>query len=87
MNFSEALVELKAGKALTRQGWNGTGMFIKAQFPDENSANTRPYLFILCPAGSTKQFNQDGLKNEKDERIPWLCSQTDMFADDWILVA
>jgi hypothetical protein len=68
-NFDEALVLFKQGKSMYREGWNGKGMFITAQFPDENSKMSRPYLYITLASG---------------ERVPWLPSQSDLFADDWI---
>lgn len=84
LNFSEALIGIKNGHKLARSGWNGSGMYIMAQFPDENSKNNVPYIYMICPIGSTKQFG--GISNIEEKRIPWLCSQTDMFADDWIML-
>ena len=71
MNFSEALVSLKEGKLVTREGWNGKGMHLGVQFPDEMSANKQPYIFII-PVGG--------------ERIPWVASHADLFAEDWSIV-
>lgn len=82
-SFSAALQALKDGNKLTRQGWNGKGLWIEIQRPDEHSKMTRPYLFLVSPKGSTKQFGED----VKDfERVPWLASQTDLLAEDWILL-
>lgn len=68
MTFGGALTALKAGKKLTREGWNGKGQYIALQVPDENSANTLPYLYIITV---------------QKQRVPWLASQTDMLAEDW----
>lgn len=84
MDFSEALKLIKEGKKVSRIGWNGKGMFISGQFPDENSKMTSPYIFMTCPVGSTKQFG--GESNESEKRIPWLASQTDIFSADWEVV-
>lgn len=81
MDFSRGLAYLKSGLRMARKGWNGNGMYITAQIPDENSKMTSPYLYMTCPVGSTKQFG--GESNTEEKRIPWLCSQTDMFAEDW----
>mgnify|MGYP000953443082 CR=1 FL=1 len=84
MDFSQALLALKEGKKMFRNGWNGKGMWIELQKPDENSKMTRPYVFMCLPKGSTTQFGDD----MKDvERVPWLCSQTDLLAEDWVEVA
>ncbi len=82
LSFSAALEEMKKGRKMSRLGWNGNGMFIQFQFPDANSKMTREYIYMTCPVGSTKQFG--GQPNEQVERIPWLASQTDIVADDWV---
>lgn len=46
MNFSEALDCLKRGDLIQRAGWNGKGMYIEMQNPDENSKMTLPYIFM-----------------------------------------
>lgn len=88
MNFSEALDLLKEGKKLARGGWNGKGMWIELQTPDEHSKMTRPYVFMSLPQGSTHQFdNQETYSKDGVERVPWLCSQTDLLAGDWMELA
>ena len=61
MNFGEALTGLKTGKAMARRGWNGKGIFIKAQFPDENSKMTAPYIYI--DSSGLQTSNPDAPKN------------------------
>lgn len=78
-NFEFALQLLKQGKKLTRDGWNGWGLYIQLQTPDENSKMTRPYIYLVSPIGSTQQFGGE----EKEHRVPWLPSQTDVLASDW----
>lgn len=68
MDFSEALEIVKRGTPIYRDGWNGKGMRVKAQFSDEYSKMTLPYLYIEYPDGS---------------RCPWLASQTDIMSEDW----
>lgn len=76
-NFGQALEDLKAGHKCWREGWNGRGIFIELQTPDENSKMTHPYIFI----------DTTGLQTENARApkscVPWLASQTDMLADDW----
>lgn len=75
ISFSEALDQLryKEGVKVARQGWNGQGLFVQAQFPDEHSKMGNPYLYIDAHA----------LGGESN---PWVPSQTDLFADDWYVV-
>ncbi len=84
LDFSVALAALKAGKSVARAGWNGKGMFVTLQVPDENSKMTVPYIFMTCPPGSTNQFGEVG--KTSTHRIPWLVSQTDLMAADWEIV-
>src|SRR5690606_27407522 len=46
LDFGWAICALKNGKSVTRTGWNGKGIFIELQRPDENSKMTSPYIFI-----------------------------------------
>lgn len=70
MTFSDALDHVKEGGTVTRSGWNGKGLSVTAQFPDEHSKMRNPYLYIDATAlGGTLN--------------PWFPSQTDLFADDW----
>ena len=69
-DFGEALKMLKEGKRMCRKGWNGKGMYIEVQFPNENSKMTQPYIFIKTADGN---------------KIPWVISQADVFAEDYIL--
>lgn len=88
MNFSQALIELKEGRKIARDGWNGKGMWLEVQRPDEHSKMTKPYIFMSIPAGATHQFDgQETYSKDGVERVPWLCSQTDMMAEDWMVVA
>ena len=77
MNFGEALEVLKSGKKVRRKGWNGRGIFIELQRPDEHSKMTHPYIFIDTTGLQTD--NVDAPKN----LVPWLASQTDMLSEDW----
>lgn len=77
MNFGQAIKSLKEGKRLHREGWNGIGIFIELQMPDENSKMTIPYIFIDTTNLKTKNaFAPKG-------RVPWIASQTDMLSEDW----
>lgn len=77
ITFSEALVAVKQGRAIQRSGWNGSGLTVKIQRPDENSKMTLPYLYIEYP---------ENAKTTPGARCPWLASQTDILAEDWQVV-
>ncbi len=77
MNFGHALAALKDGQRVCRTGWNGKDMWLELQTPDAHSKMTLPYLFLNYPDDAT---------NTPGARVPWLASQTDMLADDWMIV-
>lgn len=76
-NFGWALALLRNGKKVFRNGWNGKGIYLELQTPDEHSKMTQPYIYIVTTNLETD--NQDAPKG----LVPWLPSQTDMFAKDW----
>ena len=80
MNFGEALEALKNGKKVSRMGWNGRGIYLELQRPDEHSKMTLPYIYIV-----TNGLVTDNPHAPKGV-VPWLASQTDMLAEDWVEV-
>lgn len=68
--FESALLALRFGRAVERAGWNGRGMWVRMQEPDEHSKMTLPYLYI---------------KTVNGDLVPWNPSPTDLLADDWQL--
>lgn len=77
LTFGDALVQLKTGKKVARSGWNGKGLWLELQTPDENSKMTLPYIFISYPSDA---------KTTPNAKVPWLASQTDMLSEDWEIV-
>ena len=67
-----AVKELCNGERVARSGWNGKGMYLELQVPDINSKMTLPYVYMFTATG---------------DLVPWLCSQTDLLATDWEIVA
>ena len=80
MNFGKALEALKEGKKVARKGWNGKGIYLELQNPDAHSKMTLPYIYIVTTSLITD--NPDAPKCV----VPWLASQTDMLAEDWIVL-
>ena len=76
--FGEALEALKRGERMRRAGWNGKGIYIELQRPDEHSKMTLPYIYIVTTG--LQSDNPDAPRGV----VPWLASQTDLLAEDWI---
>ena len=86
MNFSEALIEVKSGKRILRNGWNGKGLFVVYQkgYPEgiEANANTREVLG-LAEGSIVKVRPYLMMVDAQNMLVPWFASQTDLLADDW----
>lgn len=68
--IGQAVKEMRLGQRITRSGWNGKNMYLELQVPDEHSKMTLPYVYM---------------KTVQGDLVPWLCSQTDLLAEDWQL--
>lgn len=76
-DFGWALQQLYCGFKLRRRGWNGKGIHIEMQIPDDHSKMTQPYIYIETT--NLQSDNPDAPRG----RVPWFPSQTDMLAIDW----
>ena len=65
-----------------RSGWNGKNQYIMLQTPDENSKMTEPYIYMVI-AGT---ISTDEQKGSAAKTIPWLASQADLLAEDWMII-
>lgn len=84
-DFGTAIQEMKSGKKVAREGWNGKGM----------------YLFIASDIDFVTKADLSDMKDEHGELtlnsvvmktadnkfvVGWLASQTDMLSEDWQIV-
>lgn len=81
-SFSWALTKIKQGQRVTRTGWNGKSMWLRLVTDRqwamvEESSTLHPGVEILPWIG---------MKTANDKFVPWLASQTDMLAEDWMVV-
>lgn len=72
LTFGEALDVLNAGGRVARRGWNGKGMYLRIV---RNSIEVDGYELL----------DYIGMKTADDKFVPWLASQTDVLATDWIV--
>lgn len=86
MNFSDALNAIKDGKKVSREGWNGKGMFLFLVPGSTFTVNRAPLLGIYPPGTEIKYHAHVDMKTAQGDIVPWLCSQTDMLANDWGIV-
>ena len=71
MSFSKALELIKQGKKMARVGWNGKGMCVEIQFPDDHSKMGLAYIYLKTATGLL---------------CPWSISNSDALTDDWVVV-
>lgn len=83
MTFGQAIEEVKNGKKVAREGWNGKNQYIelatcigyknadgKIINPDHKNIGNRAIAFV----------------GKSGVQLGWLASQADMLADDWKVV-
>lgn len=86
MNFGDALKLIKEGKRLARAGWNGKDMFIFL-VPGSTFRVNRPPLLGIYPEGHEVTYHAHiDMKTAQGYVVPWLASQADLLADDWVRV-
>jgi hypothetical protein len=82
MTFGQAIDAMKSGRRVSRQGWNGKGMYLRLVRPYLDKAYT---VTEVEPIDGTL-LDYIGMKTATGGFVPWLASQTDMLAEDWCLV-
>ena len=93
LNFGQALESLKAGKKVARAGWNGKGMWIALScgrsrpVKAENFWSPHNAAFARENGGEATVLPSITMKTATGEILMgWLASQTDMLAEDWMVV-
>ena len=91
LNFGDAIAALKKGRRVSREGWNGKGMYLwlmpAATVPAEHCKE--PGLKALAEAngGSIEALGSIRmLTADKKVLTGWLASQTDILAEDWTIL-
>jgi len=89
LSFSDALMALKAGKKIAREGWNGKGMYVvyRSGYPEGIPANKNTADAIGIPEGSLFKVRPYLQMRCADGSFQiWLASQSDILEDDWQIV-
>ncbi|TXT39210.1 MAG: hypothetical protein FD135_2360 [Comamonadaceae bacterium] len=86
MDFGLAIAALKNGKKVAREGWNGKTMFLFL-VPGSTFRVSLPPLLGIYPVGTEINYSPHiEMKTADDRVVPWLASQTDVLADDWVVI-
>lgn len=79
-DFGTAINFLKEGMKIARQGWNGKGMYLFLAHGEDLTS-------CLFKENEPKCVDSVCMKTAQDTVvIGWLASQTDMLAEDWVIV-
>lgn len=94
-SFGIAIEMLREGHRVARKGWNGKGMWLRyiepyAPHPDDSpEAEPRNPYFKAWDNNAEAEGTMlpwIGMKTADNKFVPWLASQTDMLAEDWVIV-
>ena len=82
MTFGEALEELKKGKKVARNGWNGKNQFL--------TLGTE-FTYVDCNGKAEAKHETSGtaaivFHGTIGVQVGWLASQSDMLSEDWMVV-
>lgn len=82
MNFGQVLELMKRDDwiLVAREGWNGKGMWIHKTTPPSSP-------FSDDGNDGYEQLPYLEMKTADNKFVPWLASQTDLLAEDWMVVS
>ena len=85
MNFGKAIEELKQGNYVSRKGWNGKDQFVfLVKGTDLQKTLKYGYGEYI---GEPTIVDALAIKTASNQiQIGWLATQTDMLAEDWIII-
>ena len=86
LNFGDALMLLKSGQKVARLGWNGKGMFLFLVPGSVFKVNRLPLLGIYPEGTEINYCPHIDMRTADGKIVPWLASQTDVLAEDWVIV-
>ena len=79
MTFGQAIESAKGGVRIAREGWNGKDMWLTYVAAED-------YAIVEPLVGSRELLPFLAMKTADNKIVPWLASQTDMLATDWVEV-
>jgi hypothetical protein len=82
-----AVKQMQDGARVARDGWNGKGMFLFIVPGSKFAVNRAPLLGIYPPGTVINYRPHVDMKTVDGQIVPWVCSQSDLLANDWQIVA
>lgn len=94
-DFGSAIKALKNGYKLTREGWNGKGLFVFKQIPANIGTEIIPKMQsvpklvkdTMIERNQNLNYRNQCVIVDKDGNVDnWAPSISDVFAEDWTIV-
>jgi len=91
LTFGQALEALKQGERITRAGWNGKGMWLfllpAGKIPLKIVHDPALKAVVEANGGEIEALPSIRMKTADNKILTgWLASQSDMFAEDWLVL-
>ena len=86
MTFGLAIEAMKKGKKVARKGWNGNNMFLYYVPVGAYKPCTEIATSLVNENGLVEYGAYIAMKTAQGNVVPWLASQTDMLAEDWVIL-
>lgn len=84
LTFGLAVEALKKGMKVARAGWNGKGMYLLHYSPVKEMPAAADGFAVGYDVHPLLPFIL--MKTADSMFVPWLASQTDILAEDWVIV-
>jgi hypothetical protein len=85
--IGQAVKEMQNGEKVARAGWNGKGMFLYYVSANSYKAQSRVAKQFWGEDALVPYQPYVAMKTVDGTVVPWLCSQSDLLATDWLVVA
>lgn len=86
-SFGFAIESLKRGERVCRSGWNGKGMWLTLVPGSNITVSEGRHLAKALPCGAVVEYQPHiDMYTAQNTLVPWLASQSDVLADDWMIV-
>lgn len=95
LTFGQAVTALNDGRRVSREGWNGKGLFIFKQVPSEIDAEVVPKMQSLPQSvkdefikrgGNIRYKNQLAMVYPDNTIYGWVASPSDVLENDWCIL-
>lgn len=87
MNFGHALAALKEGYKVTRRGWSGSMMWlVLVSRTDDVTLREGSEYYNAGLRNVSIKAHIDMMTADGEMQPGWLASQSDMLADDWMII-